>query len=78
MIITAVYLYGISQHAWGFSWWYGFLAFIMDIIFVILIAPSIRIWNRISDEEKDYWKKRWEVEELNRIKLNRELYGGKR
>lgn len=30
MIITAMYLYGVINHAWDFSWWYGLLAFVMD------------------------------------------------
>lgn len=77
MIITAMFLYGISQHAWGFGWWYGLLTFIMDIIIAYLISPNARVINntKISDEEISYWKKRTEVEELNRIKLDREVWG---
>lgn len=30
MIITAMYLYGVINHAWDFSWLYGLIAFIMD------------------------------------------------
>ena len=32
MIITAMYLYGIINHAWSFGWWYGLLAFLMDLM----------------------------------------------
>lgn len=77
MFITAMYLYGVSQHAWGFSWFYGFLGFVMDLILVVYISPSIIYGNsnNISDEEKDYWRKKWEVEELRRKLLDKKIYG---
>lgn len=48
MIITAMYLFGIINHAWSFSWWYGLLAFIMDIILIRGIKLTIG-----SDDEND-------------------------
>lgn len=74
MIITAMYIYGISQHAWEFSLWYGLLAFIADFILVTVFSPSIEVVSKPSGDEVDYWRKRTEVEELKRIKLDRELY----
>lgn len=47
MIITAMYLFGIIQSAWGFSWEYGLLGFVMDKVLVSTlfenVAKEIRI-----------------------------------
>ncbi len=82
MIITATYLYGIIQHAWSFSIWHVLMTFVMDIILVRLLSPDIKIINKASDEERhcfqekaDYFRKKWEVEELKRKMLNKKLYG---
>lgn len=84
MIITATYLFGIIQHAWSFSILDMAVAFIMDAILVRLLSLSsgIKIINQISDEEKqyfkekiDYFRKKCEVEELNRKILDKKLYG---
>lgn len=84
MIITAMYIYGIIQHAWSFSIWHVLATFIMDIVLVrvLSLSPDIKIINEISDEEKqyfkekvDYFRKKWEVEELKRKMLNKKLYG---
>jgi len=40
MIITAIFLYDIIVGSLKFSWWYGFLAFLMDIILVGLIRQD--------------------------------------
>lgn len=83
MFITAMYLYGISIHAWGFSWFYGLVAFIMDMMLAIIISPSIKTVNKTSEEDivlskekAAYFRKKWEVEELKRLELDRRLYGG--
>ena len=34
MIITAMYIYGIISGAFEFSWLYGALGFLMDVILV--------------------------------------------
>ena len=82
MIITAIYLYGIIQHAWSFSVWHVLATFIMDIILVRLLSPNIKIINKTSEEERtyfkeksDYCRKKWEVEELKRKMLDKKLYG---
>lgn len=77
MIITAMYIYGVSQQAWEFSGLYGLLTFIMDVVLVNAFSPSVRVVYESGKDEVDYWRKRTEVEELKRIKLDRELYGGK-
>jgi hypothetical protein len=60
------------------------MALIMDIVLVRLLSlfPDIKIINETSDEEKqyfkekaDYFRKKWEVEELNRKILDKKLYG---
>jgi hypothetical protein len=58
MIITAMYLYGIIQHAWSFNIWHVLTTFIMDIILVRLLSPDIEIINKISDEERQYFKEK--------------------
>lgn len=84
MIITAMYIYGIIQHAWSFNIWHVLVTFIMDIILVrmLSLSPDIKIINQTSDEEKqyfkekvDYFRKKCEVEELNRKILDKKLYG---
>ena len=82
MIITAMYLYGIIQHTWLFNIWHVLTTFFMDIILVRLLSPDVKIVNKISDEERhcfqekaDYFRKKLEVEELNRIVLDKKLYG---
>ncbi len=81
MIITAMYIYGISQHSWEFSWLLGVMCFAMDIMLSYVISPNVNVRvkadNDISNEEKYYWNKKGQVEELMRVKLDRELYGGK-
>jgi hypothetical protein len=54
----------------------------MDIILVRLFSPDIKIILKTSDEERhcfqekaDYFRKKWEVEELNRKILDKKLYG---
>lgn len=76
MIITAMYLYGVSQHSWEFYPSYFITTFLLDLILVVSLKTEIHITNKTSDKEEYYWKKRAEVEELNRVKLDRELYGG--
>ena len=51
MIITAMYLFGIISHAWSFSWWYGLLAFIMDL--VMIQGFKIRIGSDDEDDSKN-------------------------
>lgn len=82
MIITAMYLYGIIQYTWPFSIWHVLITFFMDIILVHLLSPDVKIINKTSDEESqyfkekaDYFRKKWEVEELNRKILDKKLYG---
>lgn len=84
MIITAMYIYGIIQHAWSLSILDMAVAFIMDAVLVRLLSlsPDIKIINQTSDEEKqyfkekvDYFRKKCEVEELNRKILDKKLYG---
>ena len=82
MIITAMYLYGIIQHAMLFNIWHMLVTFIMDIILVRLLSPDVKIINKTSVEERncfkekaDYFRKKWEVEELNRKILDKKLYG---
>ena len=84
MIITAMYLYGIIQHAWSFSIWHVLMTFFMDIILVRLLSPDIKIINKTSEEEKncfkdqaDCFRKKWEVEELHRKILDKKLYGNR-
>ena len=84
MIITAMYLYGIIQHTWSFSIWHVLMTFFMDIILVRLLSPDVKIINKASEEEKncfkeqaDYFRKKWEVEELNRKILDKKLYGNR-
>ena len=78
MLITAMYMYGMIQHAWVFSWIYAAICFFIDVIFLRILSPDIRLVHKISDEEKEYLNKRCQVEELKRVKLDRELYGGRR
>ena len=77
MIITALYIYGITQSPYEYSWFYLIPCFIGDIIISAVISPKVGVQNsnEISKEEEYYWKKRTQVEELKRIKLDRELYG---
>jgi hypothetical protein len=79
-----MYIYGIIQHAWSLSILDMLVAFLMDIVLVRLLSlfPDIKIINETSDEEKqyfkekaDYFRKKWEVEELNRKILDKKLYG---
>ena len=51
MIITAMYLYGIIHGSWHFSWWYGFLAFVMDAI--LLHGLNLSIGSDDNEEPKD-------------------------
>jgi uncharacterized membrane-anchored protein YitT (DUF2179 family) len=81
MIITAMLLYGIIQGHWeltySFAGWIV-VTFIADIIIAKAASSDVKIINsneKTSSEEKYYLRKRTEVEELNRIKLDRELYG---
>jgi hypothetical protein len=48
-----------------------------DVLLVRLLSPDVRVnvVNQSSDEEKYYWRKRTEVEELRRVDLDRQLYG---
>lgn len=75
MIITAMYLYGMIQGSWKFSLdiLYYFLA---DVILIRLLSSSVRISivNKISDEEKYYWSKKGQFEELRIDELDRKLH----
>lgn len=53
MIITAMYLFGIINHAWSFSWWYGLLAFIMDLGIVSALKPEINLCKNKSDNNEE-------------------------
>lgn len=53
MIITAMYLFGIINHAWTFSWWYGLLAFIMDNILMPSAIVKVLNKNENKSENKD-------------------------
>ena len=84
MIITAMYLFGIIQHTWAFSIWNMLVTFIMDIVLIRILSLGIgiKIINETSIEERqyfkdkaDYFRKKWEVEELNRKILDKKLYG---
>ena len=77
MIIAAMYIYGMSQGSWQFSILYMTICFMADVLLVRLLSPDVRVnaVNTISDEEKYYWRKRTEVEELRRVELDRQLYG---
>jgi hypothetical protein len=77
MIITAVYIYGIALRAWEFSLPNMVVCFGADTFLVRMLSSNIRVnvKNEISNEEKFCWNKRTEVEELRRVKLDRELYG---
>lgn len=79
-----MYLFGIIQHAWTFSIWNVLVTFIMDIALVRILSLGIgiKIINESSIEERqyfkdksDYFRKKWEVEELNRKILDKQLYG---
>lgn len=77
MIITAMYIYGISHGSWEFNWINISACFAADSFLVRLLSlgMSVNITNRTSDEEKDFWKKRTQVEELRRIEFDRQLNG---
>ncbi len=78
MFITAMYIYGISQGSWQLSYIYIIISFFLDLVLARMLSPVIGIKNEISDEEKYYYKKKAEVVELERVKLDNELYGGRR
>lgn len=50
-----------------------------DVVLVRLLSHDVRInvknEDKTSEEEKYYWRKRAEVEELRRVELDRQLYG---
>jgi hypothetical protein len=71
MIISAMYIYGMSQGSWRFNLLHMTICFIADMLLVRLNS----IVNKTSDEERFYWRKRTEVEELRRVELDRQLYG---
>lgn len=77
MIITAVYVYGMSQGSWQFSLLYATICFAADLVLVRMISSDVRVnvKNESSEEEKGYWIKKTQVEELKRIELDRQLYG---
>jgi len=81
MLITAMYVYGMIKGAWEFNFLYGAICFIIDLIFLEILTNHIKqisVAYGTSDEEKACWRKRYEVEELKRVKLDRELYGGRK
>jgi uncharacterized membrane protein YciS (DUF1049 family) len=77
MFITAIYLYGMSQGSWEFSYLYATICFAADLVLVRMLSPDVHInvKNEVSDEEKYCWNKRSQVEELRRVELDRQLYG---
>ncbi len=77
MIITAMYIYGLAHRSWEFSWWNIMTCFAADCILIRLLSPrvSVRVNNEISDEEKNYFYRRAQVEELRRVELDLRLYG---
>lgn len=76
MIITAMYIYGIIHGSWKFGFDMAFY-FLLDVVLVRLLSLGIRVnvMIKTSDEEKNFWRKKTEVEELKRVSLDRELYG---
>ena len=44
--ITAMYLYGCIVGAWEFSWQYGGLAFLMDVILAMLLSSEVKVYYR--------------------------------
>lgn len=78
MFITAMYIYGISQGSWQLSYIYIIISFFLDLVLARMLSPVIGIKNEISDEEKYYYKKKAQVAELERTKLDNELYGSRR
>ena len=81
MIITAVYLYGMSQGSWQFNMLDATICFAADLVLVRVLSADIHVNvksdGNTSEEEKRCWNKRTEVEELRRVELDRELYGKK-
>lgn len=81
MIITAMYMYGLIQDSWEFNWLNITICFLADVVFIRVFSLGMRVkvvnQNIISDEEKHYWNKRSQVEELRRVELDRQLYGKK-
>lgn len=77
MFITAMYIYGISQGSWQLSYIYVIISFFLDLVLARMFSPvvSIKPKNELSMEERYYYKKLTEVAELERTKLDRELYG---
>lgn len=77
MFITAMYIYGMSQGSWEFSFLYATICFTADLVLVRMLSPDVRInvKNEVSEEEKNCWTKRAQVEELKRVELDRQLYG---
>lgn len=77
MFITAIYLYGMSQGSWEFSYLYATICFAADLVLVRMLSPDVRIdvKNEVSEEEKYCWTKRAQVEELKRVELDRQIYG---
>lgn len=43
-VITAIYLLGILCHAWGFGWWYGLAAVLVDC----LMNPIVRVGKKTN------------------------------
>lgn len=77
MFITAMYIFGMSQGSWEFNMLNATICFLADLVLVRMLSPAVNVGvkNDISGEEKYYWKKMAEVEELKRVKLDRQIYG---
>jgi hypothetical protein len=65
------------QGSLQFNLLYATICFLADLVLVRMLSADIHVnvANNTSDEEKHYWNKRAEVEELRRVELDRQLYG---
>jgi len=78
MIITAMYMYGLIQDAWTFNIYYIMLSFVMDIVLCTTLSSNAKFNNipkTTSSDEKHLIRKQTELVELQRRKLDKELYG---
>lgn len=70
-----MYIYGMSQQAWEFNWFVGLVCYMADVGLLNILSSGDKIIERSSKEERCYWAKKTEVEELKRIELDRQIYG---
>jgi len=78
MIITAMYLYGLIQNTWTFNPLFIIVFFVMDVILCTALSSNIKVNNipkPISSDETFLIRKQTELIELQRRKLDKELYG---